>query len=464
AGDRWLVQAGPADHNDAVTYAPIHLPRLDEHNVIDFTNEGDTKYIITERLHNSQQAKPHLVLGIQILNPIHNESTEQISIYDGQSLSSQIRVWDLRKDLMSFPTMSKTHGILLRYESGSNAMGNVIIIITSTTGKYDIRQNRAIYFDSFPTLLVTGTHIKENGFGIWNSYYNSYQSEFGDHYLRKSNETLCIVDCDISYNQHEVLLVQSNSLILDKSNMSETTIIINGTTISKNGRGLRHFSRDLRNSNNLFHWYMYKNVIDRNAGGGFEVTLPYVWSYNENYTHSVVLENNTWSFNDDMAFILDGHYAQLNMSGNIFQNNTCKHGLISIRGMEKSMRITRNVITNNRGVYMVEFKANSQSEIRGELKAVFFENTLKKNIPPSPETPTSLIVFDGIQRVRIRRNLMSNNGLAYALVAGVKTARIDSKLDISENWWGTIDYAKIKRQIFDFNDWNDHAWPYLGLI
>lgn len=69
---------------------------------------------------------------------------------------------------------------------------------------------------------------------------------------------------------------------------------------------------------------MYKNVIDRNAGGGFEVTLPYVWSYNENYTHSVVLENNTWSFNDDMAFILDGHYAQLNMSGNIFQNNTCK--------------------------------------------------------------------------------------------------------------------------------------------
>lgn len=71
----------------------------------------------------------------------------------------------------------------------------------------------------------------------------SYQSEFGDHYLRKSNETLCIVDCDISYNQHEVLLVQSNSLILDKSNMSETTIIINGTTISKNGRGLRHFSR-----------------------------------------------------------------------------------------------------------------------------------------------------------------------------------------------------------------------------
>lgn len=55
------------------------------------------------------------------------------------------------------------------------------------------------------------------------------------------------------------------------------------------------------------------------------------------------------------------------------------------------MRITRNVITNNRGVYMVEFKANSQSEIRGELKAVFFENTLKKNIPPSPEVFSSFL-------------------------------------------------------------------------
>lgn len=76
-----------------------------------------------------------------------------------------------------------------------------------------------------------------------------------------------------------------------------------------------------------------------------------------------------------------------------------------------------------------------------------------------------MIVFDGIQRVRIKRNLMAENGLAYSLVAGVKTAQVDSKLDVSENWWGTIDHAKIKRQIFDFDDWNDHALvefrPYL---
>jgi hypothetical protein len=43
-----------ADYNPAVTYLPIMLPRADEHTVIDFSNEGETKYLITERLSNSQ--------------------------------------------------------------------------------------------------------------------------------------------------------------------------------------------------------------------------------------------------------------------------------------------------------------------------------------------------------------------------------------------------------------------------
>lgn len=53
--------------------------------------------------------------------------------------------------------------------------------------------------------------------------------------------------------------------------------------------------------------------------------------------------------------------------------------------MEKSMAIIRNRITENIGSYMVEFKATSQSEIRGELRAWFFENHLKKNKPHSLE-------------------------------------------------------------------------------
>lgn len=69
-----------------------------------------------------------------------------------------------------------------------------------------------------------------------------------------------------------------------------------------------------------------------------------------------------------------------------------------------------------------------------------------------------MIVFDGLQRVRVRRNLLSDNSLAYIVVAGVQTARINDELDMTENWWGTIDPVEIKHHIFDFDDWNDHAY------
>lgn len=73
------------------------------------------------------------------------------------------------------------------------------------------------------------------------------------------------------------------------------------------------------------------------------------------------------------------------------------------------------------------------------------------------QTPSSLIVFDGLQKVRVRRNLLSDNSLAYALVAGMRTARLESTLDATENWWGTTDPLLIQHFIFDFDDWNDHA-------
>lgn len=66
-------------------------------------------------------------------------------------------------------------------------------------------------------------------------------------------------------------------------------------------------------------------------------------------------------------------------------------------------------------------------------------------------------MFDGLQRVRVKRNLLSENTQAYSLVAGVRTARIDSTVDVTENWWGTTSEHEIISKIFDFDDWNDHA-------
>lgn len=58
-------------------------------------------------------------------------------------------------------------------------------------------------------------------------------------------------------------------------------------------------------------------------------------------------------------------------------------GLISMRGMEKSLRITRNTILQNTGTFMIEFKADSQSDLWGELVAITQENTIKFNKAPS---------------------------------------------------------------------------------
>jgi hypothetical protein len=83
----------------------------------------------------------------------------------------------------------------------------------------------------------------------------------------------------------------------------KVTFMINGSLITDNGKGITQFSRDMRSSNNLFHWVMQDNTVERNAAGGFHVSLPYVWQYNENFTHSLYLANNTFRGNKDFRYV-----------------------------------------------------------------------------------------------------------------------------------------------------------------
>ncbi|KAK9870170.1 hypothetical protein WA026_006260 [Henosepilachna vigintioctopunctata] len=87
------------------------------------------------------------------------------------------------------------------------------------------------------------------------------------------------------------------------------------------------------------------------------------------------------------------------------------------------------------------------------------------NVGKFEQDPTSVISFKGIQKVRIRRNLLSNNELDFLLVAGIITAKVNNTVSVEENWWGTANMTQIKHRIFDFDDWNNHAiaefQPYL---
>ncbi|XP_031833217.2 C-type lectin domain-containing protein bark beetle [Nomia melanderi] len=450
------------------SYNPIMIPY--QMQDIELGNE-ETKYMITAKVSGdpirrriSIKCRPGYVIGIQLLNPIGNRSTEQIVVHDSQYADLNREVWHVKRDLAIFPVTSSSFIVVLEYDSGTNALGGSIMSITAIRAPIQNIRSKIVR-GPIPTLLVIKSKIKNNKRGILASFYNRYLDEAGDHFLRKANESIQLVGCEISHNQEEAIYVHSPYWNIYQTNLSEISIHINDSLITDNGQGIYQFSRDARYSNNLFHWIMQDSTIERNQKGGFEVLLPDVWQYNENFTHTLYFDNNTWRNNDQFGFIVDGHFATLNISHNRFEGNRCKTGLISVRGMEKKMQIDNNHIESNTGIYMVEFRAFSQSEILGDVDANFNYNEIKRNsydlagMGPrrTDDNPSYVVGFHGIQKVQINRNLFGQNSLDYELLAGIRTAKINNEVDVSENWWGTPDDVDIRRRIFDFDDWNDHA-------
>jgi hypothetical protein len=74
------------------------------------------------------------VIGIQLLNPIHNRSTEDIVIYDARTVNSSVNAWNLRRDLVVFPTISSSYGVVMQYHSGNNALGGAVLAVSTVAG------------------------------------------------------------------------------------------------------------------------------------------------------------------------------------------------------------------------------------------------------------------------------------------------------------------------------------------
>ncbi|XP_059051409.1 protein bark beetle isoform X2 [Achroia grisella] len=462
---------------DEFTYRPIMIPEYETD--VSLVN-GETRHLVFTKHYGENKVKtynikcnPGYVLGLQLLNPIHNFSTESICIYDSQNINEGSTKWCLDRDLSTFPTTSNSFGVVLVYESGVAALGGVVLVVSTITAPVQNLRNRIVK-GPVPTLQVINSKIKGNTKGVKALYYNRYLNELGDHFLRKANESIKLFNCEIAHNKEEAVYVNTPFWDIHESNITEITIMINNSLITDNGKGIYHFARDLRSSNNLYHYILQDNTIERNKFGGFDVALPYAWQYNENFTHSIYMHNNTWRNNLNFALVVDGHFTEINFTRNTFTDNNCKTGLIAIRGMEKKMRIEGNLIERNNGQFMVQFFMDSQSEIMGLVTAIFSFNQVKNN--RHSETlvrssfmrsiePTYVVGFKGIQKVEVKRNLFGNNDLLYTLLAGIKTAKINNALYVTENWWGSADEKQIKKQIFDFDDWNNHAiakyLPYL---
>lgn len=86
----------------------------------------------------SQQCKPGFVIGIQLLNPIHNRSTEEIVIRDAHSPSgiALAAAWRVKRDLTIFPAASSSYGIIIEYDSGVDALGGCVLVLSSVQSMY----------------------------------------------------------------------------------------------------------------------------------------------------------------------------------------------------------------------------------------------------------------------------------------------------------------------------------------
>lgn len=468
----------PDFNEEESNYKPIVLPKHTENIHLEL---NQIRHMITNPVQGEPietrfeiTCQPGYVIGIQLLNPIENRSTEDIWFTDSQTEDPRIDVWQLKRDLTTFPVSSSSYGIILQYKSGTNALGGVVLTLSTIPAPVQNVLNRIVK-GPVPTLYVRSTKIKGNHRGITGTYYNRYMGNLGEHYLRKANESMKIVNCEISNNQKEAIFIHAPFWDAHESNISEITIHLNSTLIMNNGRGIRQFSKDLRSSNNLFHYVLQDTTIEQNALGGMEVSLPYVWQYNENFTHSVYMGNTTWTRNRNFGILISGHFAQINVTKSVFSDNHCLQGVFGLKGMEKKLQIDNNRFVNNNGRYMIEFRADSLSEILGDVPAVFEYNDMRNNRFEKPgmnrgfsmayvrgqiqrsTDPTCVIGFGGIQKVRIFRNLIVDNLVEYDLVAGVVSATLANILDARQNFWGSIDSEYIFKRIFDFDDWNNHA-------
>ncbi|XP_069940275.1 protein bark beetle isoform X3 [Cherax quadricarinatus] len=443
------------------------------------------QYFITQTLRGTQtKITIHVstshsnVIGIQVLNPVVLESTEEIVIYDYQRIvqSEDIARWDMRRDQVAFPTTSSSYAITIEYSSGIYALGNVIFVLTAIDRRDiaqagDLRNFRA----KWPTVYIDKTQIRENDIGVSTLHYNRYLTDDEDHLLRCANESFIVVNSQITKNQNQAVYTLSPFRVrMDNNDIGEITFMFNGTTISGNGRGIDQYSWDVRESNNLFHWVLEDTVMENNGGGGIVLMLPFVWQYTENFTHSLYINSSTFMNNAQFQFIIDGHFARVNITYSKFEKNTCQQGLLSLKGMEKEMFIYDNLFVSNIGSYVVEFDTDSQSGILGVVKAYFEYNKVQENrqalqLRSSPSRafqPASYtIAVRGLQKINITHNQFGSNEMDYELLAGLFTSRIDNYLNVEANWWGSHDPKVIEERIFDFDDWNNFALadylPYL---
>lgn len=283
-------------------------------------------------------------------------------------------------------------------------------------------------------------------------------------------------------NKDDSLIAESGYQIYDlvpnvkKGPLSRINITFENSIFENNFGGIRSIYRYHEYSNSIFNYEIRNNKFTSNQQSILKIFLPRLYRFAikkhfQNLTHTINIRNNQFSSNSLFSLTIDGYYAQINMTKNLFTENQCRLGLIKFAGSEKHFFIYSNRIYNNIASFIFDLEAKSHADNHYDYPSYVVENEIYSNSKPQffvqsrdlsqlliPNYPFSYtIALRGIQNCTINKNFLENSHFDYELVGGLATNTLNTSIDASYNYWGSSDSNVVSERIFDFKNWNDHA-------
>nr|XP_046910459.1 protein bark beetle-like [Dermatophagoides farinae] len=491
---------------------------------------------ISKPFHLLIRTDPGKRIGVMAISPIFlTRSSESLRLYSPliDSIHASKMMWDIRRNLTTFPFIYPGYRLMLEYSTGELPYGGILLLFTPKQYLRNIPGEPSFVEKSLQeqremnTMILVNNEFIENGKGISSAHCSMNIDLNGNYCKRYGNETIIVrnnlitkskgaglfvnsfayssmipysllvnmiefnempqqeydityassVIAEINYTLIENRFVENaeyGSIVLydhslyANSDMQQVTVQSMPGFVLSNAIGANYPS-----NTNLFHWNIHHCTLEGNKNGGVDLKLPYTWLYNENFTHTVVVEDSNFLKNQNFEFVIGGHYARVNITRNKFLDNQCKIGLVSILGMEKLTRVVQNEMNDNYVQrYVIEMNMESHADKFGTVTAMINRNKIRNNRfsgaaiqftnaeeMSNAYTPeTYAIAIRGLQQVNVTRNILTNRNLQFELLAGVKAGSIHNELNARENFWGIgFDPQTIRERIFDFDDWNSFS-------
>ncbi|ESN96924.1 hypothetical protein HELRODRAFT_193396, partial [Helobdella robusta] len=396
-------------------------------------------------------------------------SEEQVWVYDGRasSINDYTKKWVVDDDIIDFPVVSQMFFMTVRWSLTGVASGRLAFVVRSKQGNWNYPLGSISLFNNI---------LDGNRYGMVSNVFNQPSDEYLSIFHRYNWEKVDVRNCTFSNNKFGSIAVYSmtkyNSLYFPASSVLETSLKIaevsyriHSCIFTNNGGGIVASHVGLGFSNNVWIWEVSDLTFTKNQAGGLFIEFPRVnLMFTDLFNHSININGSLFSHNDDFEFVIGGFYCNASISSNKFHHNKCKRGCIEFSGTEKDFEFRDNQVSDNMGRYMLEVNMNSHTPYTQWVEATVVYNSFENNEGPRMLFDRNLVSeisyavgVRGLQNITINRNLVNNPYMSYELLGGQAASKFENYLDVTENWWGSIDQVVIQKRLFDFDDWNNFA-------